>query len=216
MSEEYYWPAIHFLVGHEAPPMSDRQDRLDERISELEGTLREIRDELQPPRRGRSGLRPPTPGEMLRLTREYAIPAAIATLEAQIKALELLAELLGAVNIRDRESLDVGSPTDRAVDVGRTTLRRVRESLDRLEREMAAGGLPDDPAARDLLAEAKALQEDIDARLAQVGDVDGPESYGNTQSTGQDGVRIDVESELETIKDQVEGGEADDEGDGSE
>jgi hypothetical protein len=193
--------------------MSTPQDSLDERITDLEETLKEIRAELRPDRNGRFGFRPPTPGEMLRLTREYAIPAAITTLEAQIRALELLAELLRAVDIGDKQTRSGSSATDRAVDVGRTTLRGVRESLNRLEREMSSGGLPDDPAARDLLAEARGLQEDIDARLASLGDVDSADSQESAVRGGREGVQIDVESELETIKDQVDGEDEDDDAD---
>lgn len=207
---ESHQPATHFAHGPDVWNMSAQGDRLDERITELEETLEEIRDELIPARRERSVFRPPTPWEMLRLTREYAIPAAITTLEAQIKALELLAEILRAIDIRDRRERSGRSPSDRAVDVGRTTLRGVRESLNRLERQMESGGLPDDPAARELLAEAQALQDDIDARLAALADTEMADSQTVSVGGGAEGVPIDVESELETIKDQVDASEDDD------
>lgn len=198
--------------------MSDTRDRVDERMTDLEDALKEVRDELQSPDRPRRRLRPPTPGEMLQMTREYAIPAAIATLEAQIKALELLRELLGPVQAGNRARVGTAEASDRVAEVGRATLQGVERALDRLEREMAAGGLPDDPEARDLLGEARDLRDEIDARLAGMGEIETEPRDQEERLESGDSVRIDVESELETIRDQVdtaEGDESEDDGNGS-
>lgn len=195
--------------------MSDTGDRLDERMAALEDALKDVRDELRDGSRARPRFRPPTPGELLQLTREYAIPAAIATLEAQIKALELLREVLGSVQAGNRARVGTAEASDRVADVGRATLKGVERALDRLEREMAAGGLPDDPEARDLLGEARELRDEIDTRLARMGDED-MESLDEVVEPAEAGesVQIDVESELETIKDQVDREGDDDVNDG--
>lgn len=196
--------------------MSETRDRLDEQMAELEDALKEVRDELQSDDLPRPRLRPPTPGELLQLTREYAIPAAIATLEAQIKALELLRELLGSVQAGNRARVGTAQASDRVAEVGRTTLQGVERALDRLEREMAAGGLPDDPEARDLLGEARDLRDEIDARLARMGEMEtDSRDTGEAVDTGNS-VRIDVESELETIRDQVDTTEDGDAADGDD
>lgn len=189
--------------------MSDSRDRLDEQMAELEDALKDVRDELRSGDRPRPRLRPPTPGELLQLTREYAIPAAIATLEAQIKALELLREVLGSVQAGNRARVGTAEASDRVAQVGRTTLQGVERALDRLEREMAAGGLPDDPEARDLLGEARDLRDEVDARLAQMGESEARTTERPEPVDTGDSVRIDVESELETIRDQVERHEED-------
>jgi hypothetical protein len=196
--------------------MSETHERLDERMADLEDALKDVRDELQGGNRPRPRLRPPTPGEMLQMTREYAIPAAIATLEAQIKALELLRELLGSVQAGNRARAGTAQASDRVAEVGRATLEGVERALDRLEREMAAGGLPDDPEARDLLGEARDLRDEVDARLARMGQIDTETQDRTETAEGGDSVRIDVESELETIRDQVDTQEEDeDSGDGN-
>ncbi|MWG33632.1 DUF7547 family protein [Halomarina oriensis] len=109
-------------------------------------------------RRGRGGPQIPRPGQFLQFTEEYTIPALIAFLEANIKALELLRGLLRVLN-------GGGDVSERRVEsVGRRTLGQVDDLLGDVQG--ALEGQPSNPEARDLLADARALREDIDERIS--------------------------------------------------
>jgi hypothetical protein len=175
-------------------------DDLEARVSELEDALRELRREVERPPRGPLGLpRPPTPGELARAADEHAIPAAIASLEATIHALELL-----------RLGLRTGSPgrdrTSGKTSRGETAERVGRAALDRLDRALddavdALEGRPTDPESRELLDEARRLREEIAERVE-----DAAEGNANrkdeTPSETEDSPQVDVDAELQSIKDQ--------------
>lgn len=194
--------------------MDDTED-LEASVRELSETLEQLRSELREPPRGPLGLpRPPSPGELLRFTEEYTIPALISLLETNIRLLELLA---GAIRVADGRPLegsdafaDAGRRSLDYVDEGREglaaasreTLRRLDDALAELQ-EAAAGGAPDDPAVQDLLTEARSLRTEVDERLAAAESQD-------VETTGHEGdeaesVAIDVDDELETIRRQVDG-----------
>lgn len=159
----------------------EHDDALRDRLDELEATLDALREEVEDGRgRGR-----PRPGALLRLADEYAIPAAISALEANVRALELL-----QAGIRET---DAGRDVrDRAADAGRTSFEGVDRALAELESTLERAGGPRNPEARALLSEARRLNAEIRDRLAFVDDrVD-------------DAVRIEVESELESIHDEVD------------
>jgi len=170
-----------------------RRDDLVEQVDELEETLDALRDELAP-RRGPMGLpRPPRPRELLRFTDEYAIPTAIAALEANVRALELLRAGIRATD-PERVAGDAGTAVrDRASGVGRASLERLDRALTDLESALEGSGLPQNREASDLLSEARRLNEEVRDRM---------ESSGSTASEGA--IKIDVESELETVKEAVE------------
>lgn len=177
------------------------RDDLEDRIDELEETLDALREELAP-ERGPMGLpRPPRPREFLRFTDEYAIPAAVAAMRANIRALELLQAGI-RVTDRDRaagEAERAGRAVrDRATEAGSATLDRLDRALADLESAMEGRGTPANPEARDLLSEARRLNDEIRDRVAV--------EAGGRES---EAVRIDVESELETIREEVGGGDAD-------
>jgi hypothetical protein len=156
--------------------MSRRSDDdLDALLDDLSGTLDRLRSELDEERAGdRRRERPvddrrrtrradrdrpsiPGPGRFLRFTEEYTIPALIAFLEANIRALELLQGLL--------RLLDRGETTERRVEsVGRRTLDGVDDLLSDVQG--AIEGRPSDDRARDLLDEARSLRAEIDDRVA--------------------------------------------------
>jgi len=166
----------------------DRRVARDERdltalVEELSATLDALRDAVGEPdspegRRiaGRDrgvapGPAPPTPRELLRFSEQYTIPTLIALLESGIRSLELLRATL---RLLDGRGIEEASPAarERVESVGRTTFDRVDAVLSDLS-SAVEGGEPGDPDARDLLADARALREEIDDRLRAMETGDG-------------------------------------------
>lgn len=221
--------------------MDEREADLETTIDDLAETLEALRTELEEPPRGPFGFpRPPTPGEFLRLTEGYAIPALVSLLETSIRTLELLSATIRVADGRpldghgtDRRGRD---PTraDRLAAASRRTLEKLDEALADVQ-SAAAGGDPESPELQRLLSEARQLRAEVDDRLAEAtggeGDVsgdsrtididvqsgsdpssdasDGADDGGGGNDSGDDGEnsadaageeRIDVDSELETIK----------------
>lgn len=207
--------------------MDDPDRELAAAVEELAETLESLRTELREPPRGPLGLpRPPTPGEFLRFTERFAIPATISLLEASIRTLELLAAAIriaegrpleGESTVR-REATAVGA--DRLAAASRRTLTALDDALSELQ--TAAGGSDvENPELQRLLADARALREEVDDRLADAtaegpardataGD---PEPVDIEVESGEDdsradpdaaseegGVGVDVDRELESIK----------------
>ncbi|MFD1515615.1 DUF7547 family protein [Halomarina rubra] len=143
--------------GRRPDRREDRTERSDERSAERP------RDEGRrdaPRRRERTTPSLPRPGRFLQFTEEYTIPALIAFLEANIRALELLRGLLRLLN--------GGEVSERRVEsVGRRTLGRVDDLL--VDLQDAVEGTPSNPEARDLLDDARSLRADIDERIASGG-----------------------------------------------
>lgn len=184
-----------------------RSDRdLDALATELSDVLRELRAELRRPQRGSPGvLRPPTPRELLGFTERALIPAAIAVLEANIRALELLASTIRRVE-------DSTDPEARA-----RTATATRPTLDRLDAVLedlqdALAGDPRSPETRRLLDEARDLRAEIDDRLRGTADRSarrdpeparsGTAGHGTERRGTEDEyeIPVDVEDELESIK----------------
>jgi hypothetical protein len=202
--------------------MSDRSRReLEDRIDELEATLEDLRREVGP-RRGPTGLpRPPSPRGVLRFTDEYAIPAAIAALEANVRALELLQ---AGIRATDRERAVDGTGRaigGRAADVGRASLDRLDVALADLESALEGSGMPRNRQARDLLGDARRLNEEI-REMVETGEAPAGRGWGRGGQAERSGaIRIEVEeedaggrsersvaeeveTELETVREEVE------------
>lgn len=209
---------------------------LEDLSAELSSTLRDLRRELGPDR-GPFGLpRPPSPREVLRFTESYAIPTAIAVLEANIRALEMLAAAIRAV---EGSATGAERARDRAESVSRASLDRLDDALGDIQN--AIEGRPDNDAARRLLEDARTLRDEIDERLRSApgtrgtgssggrgggggggggrgggrgrGDSGGSDTDGDAEAgEGQDvhEVPVDVEGELESLRRDVD---ADEEGD---
>lgn len=208
-------------------------DDLTERIADLERQLEQLRDELVRPRGPTQFPRPPTPGELIRFADRHAIPTAIAVLEANIRALELLQ---GSMRLFNRDLAD-GDSSRRAQgkSLDRAALDRVDRALSDLQRAAKEGALPRQEDARDIIEEARRIRADIADRIEEseavrrgenrpANDDDGDsgrgttidvDSVGGDPSTGSNGevaesseaeVRseIDVEEELEAIKEELE------------
>ncbi|WP_049899931.1 DUF7547 family protein [Halococcus agarilyticus] len=190
---------------------------LERLAGDLSTTLDDLRDELEGergPPRGPLGLpRPPTPGELVRFTDEYTIPTLIAVLEANIRLLEALqgAIRLARTGERGREMRALTG------ELGRDGLDRLDDVL--VDLQDALDGRPENPEARTLLDDARALRHEIDDRLAEAGNgrrpdatrprdtADGERDDVDPEATddSDEGVAIDVDSELDSIRDEVDG-----------
>ena len=147
-------------------PPRDPED-LDERVAELESHVRELRDELGRPPEGPGGLpRPPTPREVLSFTGEYAIPTAIAVLEANVRALKALQRVVTAL---DPDRSVVGEERDRlesrAADASRATLDRLESALEDVESTIRENDLPREDEARSILDDARRVNREIRDRV---------------------------------------------------
>ncbi|WP_222919237.1 hypothetical protein [Natrinema sp. SYSU A 869] len=231
--------------------MVDPDDELADAVRELTRTIDALRDELEGPRsRRRPPLRPPTPRELLRFTDEVALPAVLTVLETSVRTLEAFQRSLKVVRTgqeaRDRTEAATEATSERANELRRTTLSQLDSVLSELQRAASEGGLPADEEARDLLAEARELRDDVDSRLRDAAqresriettdsepdrtasesgvtiDIeDGPVTDAETETDRADdeGNRdsaVDVDAELETLRDQYVDDEDDDGGDSSE
>lgn len=146
-------------------------------LSDLETTLRDLRDELDengrrrtrrdtdesavgdsrtdsPDTRRRSGDRspqfdPPSVADILQFTEEYTLPTLIATLEATIEALELFRRILG-----------VATPGDTDQRVGRNRQERQRRSV--LDTALSEAGTQASDQFADRLADLRTALSETD------------------------------------------------------
>ena len=180
-------------------------DDLTALITDLVTTLQELETEVEPTTD--SGLpRPPTPGELLRFTSDVTIPAVILVLKTNIEALKILRR---ALRMAEGRPTSTGSASDemrqRASDLSRATLSRLDGALTDLQR--AVEGTPEDEEARELIQEAQQLRGQIRDRLAEeTGEGGDPEPDQVTD------VPVDVDAELRSIKDDIDGRGEDDAG----
>ncbi|WP_200840197.1 hypothetical protein [Halorubrum sp. JWXQ-INN 858] len=242
-----------------------RDDDLEERLDELEDVLSELRRDLRRDERDRRGPpRPPRISELLRFTEQYTIPTVIALLEATIKSLKLVQ---GSLRLADPTR---GLDADAAGDATADRLAGVRDeasaglarSLAELRTALSEADLPEDAASRSIVADARDLTAEIEARIEEgrrevdahrdrgrdgrreassradrsenaadgavhIDVTDPDDAASQTDATGGDGAdvdedstngddapEVDVESELESIKRQIDGTGGDDDGDG--
>jgi hypothetical protein len=225
--------------SREGPP--DRGDDLEDTAAELARVLSDLRAELErererrgspTPPRGPLGIpRPPSPREVLRFADEVAIPAALAILEANVRLLEALQRGIRMAET-GRDVQEGGErAADRATAAGRETLSRLEGALADLQRAVEGDDLPENETARDLLEDARRLRDEVAAELDDRAPdrsagawSDGPqETAGEAVGSEENAVDVDVEGELETLKDRYgedderdptgNGGDSEDEGD---
>jgi len=210
--------------------MGDDEEELARVAGDLADTLEELRRELAtPPRRdGPFGLpAPPTPGELLRVTDEYAIPFAIAVLEANVRALEALQAAISLLRTGEAATEEARTARDRAADLSRESLRQLEGVLADLEAALDDDALPRQEDARAVLTEARQLRAELAAALEPPEDAPDPaddtvtDAEGDPLSPDEPDVDVDVEGELRSIRaelDRVENGDDgpdDQDGDGS-
>ncbi|MFB6299337.1 MAG: hypothetical protein ABEH65_03665 [Halobacteriales archaeon] len=193
--------------------MTDRGGRneLIDRIAELETTLEDLQSQLQRPPRGPLGLpRPPSPRELLRATDEVLIPTAIAILKTNIRILELLQRTIRLAESGGRVQEKGATARDRATELSRESLTRLEAILEDLTEALETGGMPQDPEARSIIEDARQLSREINTRLATPDEH--PEATRSAdrdpvEDTDEGDVSIDVESELESIKSELNAAE---------
>jgi hypothetical protein len=162
-------------------------------VSELAETLTELETELS------GGSRRPQLRDLIRFTREVTIPAVILVLRTNIQALKLLQRALafGDRGGDGRES----RLRRRAEEAGRSALTELDSALEDLGDALSG---TQDSRARDLLGQAQDLQAEVETELSR-----GPGADPGRGVNDTEGVEIDVDAELQSIKDEL------DEGDGS-
>jgi hypothetical protein len=185
--------------------MSDSGQDLSRLVGELVRTVEELQSELD---EGgpRPRLRPPTPGELARFTSEVTIPAVVLALETNVRALKLLQRALRLGTDTQAKTSGAGGSeaADRARALGRTTLSRLDDAFADLQD--ALDGRPPDDRTRELLDEARDVRARIDEALADDAvDPGGKDPHGDQAVGGTEGrVEIDVDSELQSIKDDLD------------
>ncbi|WP_424004528.1 DUF7547 family protein [Haloarcula salina] len=180
-------------------------DDLTALVTDLVTTLQDLETEIEPTTE--SGLpRPPTPRELLRFTSDVTIPAIILVLKTNVEALKLLRRALRMAEGRPTSSGSAsGEVRQRATRLSRATLSRLDDALTDLQH--AVEGTPEDEEARELLDEAQELRAELADRLAEEpgGDTDGPDVDATD-------VPVDVDAELQSIKEDVDGDDPTSEG----
>ena len=192
--------------------MSDRSDEdLTALVTDLVTTLRDLETAVEP-RTARGRRRPPTPGELLRFTSDVTIPAAILVLRTNIEALKLLRRAIRLAEGRPSAGGSAAADVrQRAANLSDVTLRRLDDALVEIQR--AVEGTPEDEDARELLSEARELRSELRERVQAADD-----RRSDTEDAAED-VAVDVDAELESIKDDVnrreDGGDYDESDDGT-
>ncbi|SFS06908.1 hypothetical protein SAMN05216559_3120 [Halomicrobium zhouii] len=184
-------------------------------VADLVRTLQELEEEFEP--RTERGLpRPPSPRELMRFTSDVGIPGVILLLRTNIEALKLLQR---ALRMADGRTPTTGTGStevrQRAEQLSRTTLSRLDGALADLQD--AVEGRPEDDDARELLDEARGLQNQVEAKLRERADddpaADSTDSGVPAEPVPDESVPVDVDAELESIKEEFGDGNGDSEGD---
>lgn len=171
--------------------MSETDASLPQLLSELTRSLEELQGELEPsaPR-----FRPPTPRQLRRFTSEVTIPAVILVLETNVRALRLVQRALRIGDGDGEEPATTGTGTrERAVELGQATLDRLDSTLGDLQN--ALEGRPSDDDTQRLLERVRDLEAEIEAELE-----------ATAADDTADGVEIDVDAELQSLKNDVDDG----------
>lgn len=186
----------------------DDPEALTEAVEELADTLEALQYELSNTSHQPRGIpNPPSIRDILRFTERYAIPTIITILQANIKMLELLAAVLRAT---DGNKISE-SHRSQVEQISQTTLKSLDSALSDLQ-QAVEGGEPSSPEVKRLLTEAQSLREEINSKLtAATAENDGRETEQFQDSSSQSGksepdttVEIDVDSELESIKEELD------------
>ena len=183
-------------------------------VADLVRTLQELESEFEP--RTESGLpRPPSPRELIRFTSDVGIPGVILLLRTNIEALKLLQRALRLADGRAPTAGSGGTEVRaRAEKLSKATLSRLDGALADLQG--AVEGRPEDEDARELLREARDLRDDVERKLSERtanGETPAVEDGDADDVEEVDSVPVDVDAELRSIKDEIDGDDAGDGGD---
>ncbi|WP_440990124.1 DUF7547 family protein [Haloarchaeobius baliensis] len=202
-----------------------------ELATELRALREQLDEQRRRPPTGPMGLpRPPTPREFMEFADEVAIPATIAILETNIRLLEALQRAIrlaeGGRRAGERGRDAGGRARSTAETVSRETLSRASDALADLQSVLEGTELPENESARSILTEARDLRREIQEQLTasrsrdhtlddfEAG-TDGADGEGtdidvtggeadDEQEPDDEPVTIDVDAELETLKQQYE------------
>lgn len=192
--------------------MSDAESdpELAQLLTDLTTTLRELEQEVEP--EGPRGPRLPTPSELSRFTSEVAIPGLILILRTNVRALQLLQRALRLADGRNPSpDSAVSEARTRAEEVGRASLSQLDDVLTELQSALEAR--PENEQADELLSRANDLREQVQDELAEDGTHPSDQEDGTPPEMDQsEAVGIDVESELQSLKDNLDDAEAGEDG----
>lgn len=191
--------------------MTDRsEDDLTALMTDLLTTLEDLETVVEP-RTERGRPRPPTLRELMQFTSDVTIPAAILLLRTNIEALKLVRRAIRLADGRPRpDESGTSEVRRRASQLSRVTLARLDDALADLQ--SAVEGTPQDEDARDLLQEARDLRAELADRLAESEGAGAP----GTRDDETAGVTIDVDAELQSLKDDIDDRPDDADGEPSE
>lgn len=188
-----------------------RDDDLEKQVEKLQRSLEELRREIEPrPPRGPGGLpRPPTPRELMRFADRQAIPTAIAVLEANVRTLELLQAALRLADPERAAAEEADRTRARTEELSRRSLDRLDSVLRDLQEATRGDTLPPNSDAREILEEARRLGAEISdgidgAERVRTGE---RQERSSEEAEGEEGVEIDVEDELDSIRAELEDAE---------
>ena len=156
--------------------------------------------------------------QLSQFTSEVAIPGLILLLETNIRALKLLRRTIRLAEGRQpkRQSTSSSEVRRRADELGAEALSRLDDTLARVQSSLEEGGANDE--VTQLLDEARQLQETVSQQLAadEAADADLDGRSDSDDDADSDAVTIDVDAELQTLKDNLDDAPDGDENDGSD
>lgn len=181
------------------------------------------RERRQPP--GRGEREPPRGRDIVRFTESYTIPTVISVLETTIQSLELLRGVLRLAD-PDSDSRERRRTSSSRASIDRRMVDGTERALEDLRRALTGEEVPSDPVAGEVLGEARALTSEIESLLREQrtstaprseragvvipvddGEGDGDETASESEDgdEGDETVSIDIDAELASIRDEVEG-----------
>jgi len=150
--------------------------------------------------------------QLSQFTSEVAIPGLILLLETNIRALKLLRRTIRLTEGRrpESQSSPSGEVRRRADELGAQALSRLDDTLARVQSSLEDTGANDD--LKQLLEEARQLQETVSQQLeTEEATNPGPDGTLRSEETvDSDATSIDVDAELQTLKDNLDDGPDDD------
>lgn len=157
-------------------------------VAELAGAVADLQREMSG-NRGRRG-RGSGVDRLLRFTTDVTIPATILVLETNLRALGLLQRALRLANESERDYESTSVPT-----VGRSVVDHIDDALADVQSAVQSSAVNEQ--TRDQLEEVRELNRQLESRLAELSTDDGDD----------EGATVDVEAELESIKQTYDDGD---------